>query len=133
MLIAQSLIDQVTLDMLTELNSQLAGVPVIQFWNGTMPTTPEDPDTGTLIAELACSGTVWGTLAGNVTTMNSVTPGTCVADGDIDYVRLKPTSGGACIVQWEVGADFTIVGGTAFTGEDISVDVITATLVVVGG
>lgn len=132
MLIAQTLIDQVVLDMLTELNAQLAGVPVIQFWAGTMPLTPEDPDTGTMIAELACSGTVWGTLVGNVTTMNAVTPGTCVGAGDIAYVRLKPTSGGACIVQWEVGADFTITGGTAFIGEDISVDEITATLTCVG-
>jgi len=130
MITMQDLKDMNAADMLANINTKCGSTPVLQFWAGTMPLTCEDPDTGTMLCENACSNPCWGSIVGMTITMNTVTDGTAVADGDVVYVRLKKTSGSTgCVAQWEVGADFTFSGGTVTTGDTVHVNSITADLI----
>lgn len=133
MLIAQSLIDDTMDEMHDLVNTALAGTGVIQFFDGTMPTTPEDPDTGSMLVACDMNATPFGALTGDTFSANAISPGVAINSGTPTYVRAKASGAGACILQWEIGADFTVTGGPIVSGNTMTIDDITITLAVEGG
>jgi hypothetical protein len=72
-------------------------------------------------------------LTGDTFPVGTIADGTAINDGTATYVRMKVSGGGACILQWEVDADFTISGQPITTGDNMHIDSMSITLVVEGG
>lgn len=105
MLMKASVNDDIVNSVVGDLNSALGAGAVLQCWDGTVPPDMSTGDSGTMIAECACSNPVFGSAVAGVTSANSITDDTDTAAGTITYWRMK-TSGGVPILQWTEGVDF---------------------------
>jgi len=92
--------------MLNDINTACGSTAVLQLWDGTPPATCEDSDAGTMIAELPCSASVFGTLTGFNSTANPITDDTDTVAGTAAYWRLKTGTSGDTVFQWTEGTDF---------------------------
>lgn len=114
--IKSSLNDTVATNFVSAFNSNAGVSATIDFFDGILPAVCEDPDDGTLLVTLTPSASVFASPAGNSFTMNSVTPGTVVADGTLTYWRLKDGSANV-LLQGDCGTD--PLRNIVFDNEDV--------------
>jgi len=114
-------------DAINDMASDLGIGAVLEFWDGSIPATCEDPDTGTLVVTCGLSSPPIIVASGLTATMGSITPGTAVAAGTVVYARAKD-SGGTCILQFTCGvtSEEIVFNTNVFAiGDGCSVSVIT--------
>jgi len=108
MLVAESVRDDIAEQMHDIVNDALGSSPVLEFWNGTVPETPEDTPAGSLLATLTRTGSAFGALAGRQFEAEAFDSDTDVEAGTPTFARLKVSGGGACILQFDVPDDIEI-------------------------
>jgi hypothetical protein len=89
-------------DAIDDIATDIGVGGVLEFWDGTIPATCEDPDTGTMVVSCALASPAIIIATGLTATMGSIGVGTAVAAGTVVYARAKD-SGGTCILQFTCG------------------------------
>jgi len=102
--IASSLNDTVTTNLVSAFNANIGASGEMEFYDGILPATCEDPDDGTLLATLSLDTTPFNAPSGNFFDMGTIIPSTVVADGTITYFRVK-SGGGTVYLQGDAGTD----------------------------
>jgi len=87
------------------LNASCGTNAVLQVWDGTVPTTTESADSGTMIGELTIAGNVFGSVVSFISTANGFTDDTNATAGNATYWRLKTSTTGDTILQWTEATD----------------------------
>jgi hypothetical protein len=103
----------------------------IEIRTGAAPTNPSDADSGTLLAELACDTTAFGSPTGGTVTAAAITSDSAAnATGTAAHFRCKD-SGAAVVLQGSVGtsgADMNFDSVSFVAGAVISITSFTLTV-----
>jgi len=120
MIIATAYRDGVRDEIVNMLNAALGSGAVLECRDGSTPATCEDSDTGNLIVSCNMDATPFALPVSNIAVANPITNGIAVEDGTVTYVRAK-TSGGTCVLEWEIDSDFTISGQPFVVDDELSI------------
>jgi len=127
--------DANTTNFVSVMNAQLGGSAVIEFFDGFLPTVCSDPDSGTMLADLALHATTpFAAASGNVFSANAITPDVVDVSGTATYWRMK-SSGGTVHMQGDCGTTGTDIVFNTVTwtaADDISIDALDFTMQTVG-
>jgi len=127
--------DANTTNFVSVMNAQLGGSAVIEFFDGFLPTVCSDPDSGTMLADLALDATTpFAAASGNVFSANAITPDVVDVSGTATYWRMK-SSGGTVHMQGDCGTTGTDIVFNTVTwtaADDISIDALDFTMQTVG-
>lgn len=106
------------------LNSTIGGLGVLQMWDGSPPANCGAADAGTMIVESALSGTPIDAAVANVAAFGAIANGTAVANGTVQYWRIK-NNGGTCVLQGSVGTgaeEIVLDNATFVIGDTLVMD-----------
>jgi hypothetical protein len=129
MLMAAVIASEMQDAMVDALNTHLAGAAVLQGWTGSVPNSLSDGDTGTKVAELACSNPVFADQVGGLSAANAIADDDDCVAGTVTYWRLKNGSGDA-LIQMSEGVDIITDNPVFNDGDTAHVDSLEMTLTV---
>lgn len=107
----------------TTLNTNVGINAKLNIYTGAPPANCGTADAGTLIAQLSCSATAFGTVTGSTITVNAITSASASTSGTAGHFRVLD-SGGTVHMQGTVatsGGDLTITNTSITSGETVSV------------
>jgi len=117
--------DVMATEFVTTANGLLGASGKIEIFDGTMPPDTTSADAGTLLVTLTLSSTAFGSASGPTFSALSITPGSAVASGTMQYFRFKD-SGGFCVMQGVcgdtgIGENITFNTATVNTSDTVSI------------
>lgn len=111
-------------DRLTQLNTDIGTSAKLRIYSGTRPANVAAALTGTLLAELICNATAFGTVSSGVLTAGAITSTTGAATGTATHFRLFKSDGTTACVDGDVatsGADLNLTNTSIASGQSVAV------------
>lgn len=111
-------------DRLTQTNTDIGASAKLRIYSGTRPANVATAVSGTLLAELICNATAFGSVSSGVLTAGAIASTTGAATGTATWFRLFKSDGTTACVDGDVGtsgADLNLVNTSIAASQPVSV------------
>lgn len=117
-------------NQLTQLATDIGTSAKLRIYSGTRPANVAAAITGTLLVELICNASSFGSASAGVLTAGAISDGTAAATGTATHYRLWKSDGTTAVIDGDVstsGSDLNLNSTSITSGQTVGVSAFTVT------